>query len=150
MLHKVARRVLSNILCNHLFPYAEKVTGNYQCGFQLGGSTVSQIFTIRQILEKTKEYNISLHHPFIGFQVAYDTITREKLFAAIKEFGYPGKLMRMVHPIMKYSTCSVRVQSSLSAQFGTMNALRQGDVLACLLFNVALEKVIQDSGIQTR
>jgi len=28
--------------------------------------------------------------------------------------------------------------------------VRQGDALACLLFNTALEKVIQDSGIQTR
>ena len=28
--------------------------------------------------------------------------------------------------------------------------MRQGDTLACLLFNIALEKVIQDSGIQTR
>jgi sorting nexin-29 len=28
--------------------------------------------------------------------------------------------------------------------------VRQGDALACLLFNIALEKVIRDSGIQTR
>jgi sorting nexin-29 len=28
--------------------------------------------------------------------------------------------------------------------------LRQGDSLACLLFNIALEKLIRDSGIQTR
>jgi sorting nexin-29 len=27
--------------------------------------------------------------------------------------------------------------------------VRQGDALACLLFNIALEKVIRDSGIQT-
>ena len=28
--------------------------------------------------------------------------------------------------------------------------MRQGNALACLLFNIALEKVIRDSGIQTR
>ena len=28
--------------------------------------------------------------------------------------------------------------------------MRQGDTLACLLFNIALEKVVWDSGIQTR
>jgi len=28
--------------------------------------------------------------------------------------------------------------------------VRQGDALACLLFNIALEKVIRDSGIKTR
>jgi sorting nexin-29 len=31
-----------------------------------------------------------------------------------------------------------------------MSGLRQGDSLACLLFNIALEKVIGDSGIHTR
>ena len=49
--------------------------------------------------------------------------------------------MRMVQLIMKYLTCCGRVQSNLSAQFGTTNGLRQGDVLGCLLFNVALEKL---------
>jgi hypothetical protein len=37
---------------------------------------------------------------------------------------------------------TVRIESSFSAQFGTMNGLIQGYVLACLLFNVLLEKVI--------
>jgi sorting nexin-29 len=60
------------------------------------------------------------------------------------------KRERMVQLTIKGSTCSIRVQSSLSARFGTMNGLRQGDALACLLFNVALEKVVRDSGIQTR
>jgi sorting nexin-29 len=30
------------------------------------------------------------------------------------------------------------------------NGLRQGDALACLLFNIALEKVIRDANINTR
>jgi sorting nexin-29 len=68
----------------------------------------------------------------------------------MKEFGFPGQPIRMFQITMKYSTCSIRVQSSLSAQFVTMNGLTQGDALACLLLNVALEKLIRDSGIQTR
>jgi hypothetical protein len=31
-----------------------------------------------------------------------------------------------------------------------MNGVKQGDSLACLFFNLALQKVIRDSGIQTR
>jgi hypothetical protein len=61
-----------------------------------------------------KEY-ISLHHLCIDFLAAYDTLKREKLYAAMDEFGFPGKLTRMVQFMMKNSTCSVRVQSSLSA-----------------------------------
>jgi sorting nexin-29 len=38
----------------------------------------------------------------------------------------------------------------LSEQFVTQKGLRQGDALACLLFNIALEKAVRDSGIETR
>ena len=72
---------------NRLLPYTEKIIGIYQCGFWPGRSTISQIFTIRQILEKTKEYSPGLHHLFIDFRAAYNTIKREKLHAAMKEFG---------------------------------------------------------------
>jgi hypothetical protein len=38
----------------------------------------------------------------------------------------------------------------LSEPFLTQRGPRQGDTLACLLFNIALEKVIRDSGIERR
>jgi len=37
-----------------------------------------------------------------------------------------------------------------SDPISTTRGVRQGDGLACLLFNIALEEVIRDSGIQTR
>ena len=38
----------------------------------------------------------------------------------------------------------------LSRSFTTRTGLRQGDSLSCLLFNLALEKAIRDSQINTR
>jgi len=46
--------------------------------------------------------------------------------------------------------CSVRIQSHLSEPISITCGVRHGDKLACLLFNIALGKVIRDSGIQTR
>ena len=45
-------KILSNILLSRLIPYAEKVIGDYQCGFRRNRSTTDHIFCIRQILEK--------------------------------------------------------------------------------------------------
>ena len=45
-------KLLFNILLSRLFPYAEEVIGDYQCGFQRNTSTTDHIFCIRQILEK--------------------------------------------------------------------------------------------------
>jgi sorting nexin-29 len=49
-----AYKILSTILFTRISPFAENITGNYQCGFRKNRSTVNQIFTLRQILEKTK------------------------------------------------------------------------------------------------
>jgi sorting nexin-29 len=38
----------------------------------------------------------------------------------------------------------------LSSPIITRNGVWQGDSLACLLFNIALEKVVRDAGIYTR
>jgi sorting nexin-29 len=50
-----AYNVFSNILYERLQPHVEKVIGNYQRGFRSGKSTVDQIHTLRQIIEKKKK-----------------------------------------------------------------------------------------------
>jgi hypothetical protein len=44
----------------------------------------------------------------------------------------------------------VKVQNKLSESFHIQNGLRQGDALACILFNTALEKIIRDANINQR
>jgi hypothetical protein len=39
---------------------------------------------------------------------------------------------------------------SQSAPFVTEKGLRQGDALACMLFNIALEKVVRYAGIEKK
>lgn len=45
--------------------------------------------------------------------------------------------------------CAVKIQNDSSRIFNTNVGLRQGDGLACTLFNIALEKVIRQSNINT-
>jgi hypothetical protein len=46
-------------------------------------------FTIRQILEKSHEYNISLRQLYIDLKHASDSIHWSKIIEAVKEFGTP-------------------------------------------------------------
>jgi sorting nexin-29 len=66
------------------------------------------------------------------------------------EFGVPSKLIRMFKTTMTNVQCSVQIQSHLSEPISTTRGVKQGDALACLLFKIALEKVIWNLGIQTR
>jgi len=145
-----AYKILSYIIYVRLSEYTERIIGTYQCGVRKGKSTINQVFTLSQIMEKPVENQIGIYHLFIDFKSAYDSIHREKLLCAMTEFAIPSKLIRLVKTTMPNVQCSVQIQSHLSEPMPTARGVKQGDALACLLFKIALEKVIRDSGIQTR
>jgi hypothetical protein len=61
-------KILSNILLSRLIPYVDEIIGDHQCGFRRNRSTTDQIFCIRQILEKKREYNETVQQLFIDFK----------------------------------------------------------------------------------
>jgi hypothetical protein len=88
-------------------PYVETTIGDYQCGYRQEQSTVDQIFTVRQILEKCSEHGMDNHHLFIDLKAAYDSIDRRSLYAAMEELNIPNKLIALVKVTMKkYSMLS--------------------------------------------
>ena len=104
---------------------------------------------MRQILEKIAEYRNDTYHLFIDFKAAYDSIARVKLYDTMSSFGILARLIRLVRMTMTIVTCQVRMDGKLSGPFATTKGLRQGDGLACLLFNLALERAIRDSRVET-
>ena len=51
---------------------------------------------------------------------------------------------------MNNTQCQVKIQNRLSEPINVKNRVQQGDALACLLFNTALEKVIRDTAVNMR
>jgi sorting nexin-29 len=95
-----AYKILSYIIYVRLSEYTERIIGTYQCRFRKGKSTINQIFTLSQIMEKTVENQIGIRHLFMDFKSAYDSIHREKLLCAMSEFGNTSKLIRLVKTTM--------------------------------------------------
>jgi hypothetical protein len=145
----IGYKVFSKILFERLKPFVEDTVGQYQAGFRTGRSTVDQVFVLRQILEKTWEYNIDTYHLFVDFKAAYDSVSRTKLYKAMQEFGIPEKLINLTKMTMSAVVCRVRIQDSTSEPFETKCGLRQGDALSCLLFNVALERIVREANVVT-
>jgi hypothetical protein len=63
------------------------------------------------------------------------------------ELGIPPKLVRLTQATMEGTTAKIQIQNELSESFHIRNGLRQGDALACILFNIALEKIISEANI---
>jgi sorting nexin-29 len=80
---------------------------------------------------------------YVDFKQAYDSIQREKFYTIMYEFGLPPKLVRPVRATMTGTETQVNVQTELTNTFEISKGLKQGDELAPMLFNLALEYVIR-------
>jgi sorting nexin-29 len=126
-------KVFSNVLCNRLAPYVERVVSEYQCGFCRGRSAIEQIFKVYQILGEYKEVGIEMHHLFIGFKAACDS-KDSRLCLAVEEMLIPKKLVNLVRITVRNMQYQIRTQSTLSEPLPIKNGVCEGDALACLLF----------------
>ena len=92
-----------------------------QAGFNAGRSTTEQFFAIRQIIEKSKEYNRSTYIAFIDFKAAFDSVSRDSLWRILQFYGVPQELSVLVGQLF----CS-----SLSKEFTIETGVNQGCVIA--------------------
>jgi hypothetical protein len=57
----------------------ENIIGRYQCGFRPNRSKASQLFVLRQMMDKYYEHSMDLHMLFVDFRKAFNSVNRERL-----------------------------------------------------------------------
>lgn len=117
-------KILSNVLLARLKPYGKEIVGEYQAGFRAGKSTMDQIHNIKQIMEKSYEYNQDLFMLFINYKQAYDSIVREKLWIAMEDLGVPIKLIRLIRSCLQNSKRKIKANDYISKEFEVKTGLR--------------------------
>jgi hypothetical protein len=131
-------KIFTNTLARYLEAYTEEILEEYQCEFRKGRSTTDQIFMLRQIIEKTYEFNVDIHQLFIDYKQAYDSINRQQMCKIMKEFGIPEKLINLVKMTLR------RTLNKVKLVVNYLTVLKQHAAsLSTLLFNIMLEKVIR-------
>ena len=65
------------------------------------------------------------------------------------EFGFPEKLISLTKMTLTNVMSQVRIQNAPSEFFEIMDGVRQGDPLATLEFNIALEKAVRSCSVDS-
>ena len=135
----VAGKIFAKVLNSRFNAYiAEKILPESQSGFRAGRSTSDMIFVCRQILEKGREQQQPISIGFVDLKKAFDTVNRNMLFAVLERFGCPPNFLALIKALHSNNTATVRVGGELSDAFEITMGVKQGCVLAPLLFNVFL------------
>jgi sorting nexin-29 len=100
-------------------------------------------------MEKCWEYQVDVFQIFVDFRQAYNSIDRHHLYRILSSFGIPAKIVRLIKMTMQESKAQVRIGGDLTDEFPVNNGLKQGDGLAPILFNFALEHIIRQLPVDT-
>ena len=153
-----AGKALLKIVTTRLSAYREarNLLPEEQCGFRPHRSTTDMIFVVRRLQELGRKARVPLSLCFIDLQKAYDSVDRTLLWPVLARYGTPPQIIEVIrqfHDGMR--ACVRRDDGRCSEWFEVAQELRQGCVLAPLLFNVffaaiffvALERFSKDAGI---
>ena len=103
----IASKVLSNVLVYRMQKVQEAEGLESQTGFRGNRGTIDGLFSVCVALQKRKEHNLATWALFIDLVKAFDSVSREALWAVLRKFGMPDHfisiLMRLhTGAIMKF------------------------------------------------
>nr|KAG5701644.1 hypothetical protein BaRGS_019333 [Batillaria attramentaria] len=114
-----------------------------QTGFRPEKSCSDHIFTLRQILEQSNEWNAPLYVNFVDMEKAFDSIHRESLWKILRHYGVPQKIVNVIK--MLYGDFSSRVinNNTLSGAFKVNTGVKQGCNLSPFLFVLGMDWIMR-------
>jgi hypothetical protein len=135
-------KILSRIILNRIKRHIDNKLRREQMGFREGRSCIDQVNTLRIILEQFNEYQSLLYFIFIDFEKSFDSINRNKMWNAMKMFGIPDKIIRLIQEMYKNCTCQVEHNGKLSAPIMAKTGVKQGCLHSPILFLMVLDIMI--------
>jgi exonuclease III len=140
-LMSIAAKVYNRILLNRIRTPIDKMLRKNQAGFRTGRSCIQQIHILRRIMDGAFSDAIPLFVTFIDFKKAFDSIDRDMMFAILRHYGIPQKIVSAIRVLYDDSKSRVYVDGQLSEPFDISTGVLQGDVLAPFLFIIVIDYV---------
>ena len=140
-----AGKILLKIIARPLSEYCERVgiLPQEHSGFRLNRSITDMMFVIRRLQELERKKRIPLYVCFTNLTKAYNSADRTLLWTVLARFGARKNMISVVRQFHDDIRACVRLDDRVcSRRFAMEQGLRQGCVLAPLLFNIFFTAVI--------
>ena len=139
-------KVMSRIIHARLSSTLDEKLRTEQAGFRKGRSCSDHIFTLRQILEQSHEFNSPVYANFVDFRKAFDSIHRDSLWKILLHYGVPEKMVSVIK--LLYTDFSAQVLcdgGELTDPFQVKTGVKQGCVLSPFLFLIGIDWIMKET-----
>ena len=144
-LKSIAAKIYNALLRNRIEPKIDNILRKNQNGFRRNRSMISQILTIRRILEGVRAKNLQATLIFVHFTKAFDSIHRGKMEQILLAYDIPKETVVAITTLYRNTKVKVRSPDGDTEYFDIVAGVLQGDTLAPYLFIIYLDYVLRTS-----
>jgi hypothetical protein len=82
-------KIYGKIITQRFKTISEAILLEEQNGFKRGKSCIDNVFTLKQIIEKRREFNLETHMEFLDLEKTFDRVNRNQLWKILNRRGIP-------------------------------------------------------------
>ena len=146
VLYKLFTRIITQRLTNKLDTYQPRE----QAGFRRGYSTMDHLQTVKILIEKANEYNITLWMAMIDYEKAFDSIEIWAVINALSNGRIDDRYTNIIKYIYENATSQVMTTQEKTNKINKKRGVRQGDSISPKLFTLALEDMFKTQNWQNK
>ena len=138
--YKTFMLALANRIKNDLYSFLPKS----QAAYQPGRTTIEQIISLEQIIEKAIEFNKPVYAVFIDFTKAFDSVKLPSLWSALEKTTINKRYIQLLRNTYSGSKSKIRTNLGTSQYIDILKGVKQGDILSAILFCVLLAAILNN------
>ncbi|CAH2215861.1 jg23949, partial [Pararge aegeria aegeria] len=135
-------KIFSKVILQRITRQLDDNQPREQAGFRRNFSTIDHIHTVKQVIEKYREYSKPLYIAYIDYNKAFDSLKHSKIWSTLEKQGVNSAYTSILKKMYDNSKAKIQLES-LGEQFPIKRGMRQGDPVSPKIFSAVLEDVFR-------
>lgn len=114
-----------------------------QFGFRTNRSTTDALFIMKQLKEKSIEFNKPAYICFIDLTKAFDKVRLTDVLQILTKRQSPSQITKLIKNLNTGNVTKIKSGEHTTPNIKTPGGIRQGDSLSPFLFNLLMDEIIQ-------
>lgn len=133
---KFVYKIYAKINTQRFKTISEALLLEEQNGFRIGRSYIDNVFTIKQIIEKRREFNLETHTAFLDLERGFDRVNIHQLWQILNRRGIPNHLIEVIKSLYRNTSLQIDNGRKILDKIYINQGVRQGCNLLPALFNI--------------